>query len=84
MRGLKRAAVLGAGLIACSGVAAGAAQALPDPYAYMVGDTYTEPTRAACEKDGNTWWGVDEFSCLGLNADGTWTLRIDSLGSRPG
>ncbi|CAM4042036.1 hypothetical protein ACH4LN_06270 [Streptomyces albus] len=84
MRGIKRAAIVGAGLIAFSGVAAGAAQALPDPHAYMVGDTYKEPSKEACEKDGNTWWGVNEFSCLGPNADGSWTFRIDSLSQCPG
>ncbi|NSC25658.1 hypothetical protein FM076_32715 [Streptomyces albus subsp. chlorinus] len=83
MRGFKRAAIVGAGLIGFSGIAAGAAQALPDPHAYMVGDTYTEPSKEACENDGNSWWGVNEFSCL-PNPDGTWTFRIDSLSQCPG
>ncbi|MBR7673389.1 hypothetical protein KDA82_10230, partial [Streptomyces daliensis] len=63
---------------------AGAAQALPEPGGYMVGDTFTEPSKAACEKDGNSWSGVNQFSCLGPYADGTWKLRIDSISQCPG
>lgn len=79
MRTFKRAAVAGISLLAFSGLAGGAAQALPDPGGFMVGDTYKEPSKAACEKDGNTWDGVKDFSCLGPNADGSWTFRIDSI-----
>ncbi|GAA2635733.1 hypothetical protein [Streptomyces axinellae] len=83
MRKFKRAAIVGAGLLAFSGLGVGAAQALPDPGQYMVGDTYKEPTKAACEADGNSWEGVGDFSCLGPNDDGSYTLRIDSIDPPP-
>ncbi|MGX9227396.1 hypothetical protein ACWV95_16280 [Streptomyces albus] len=79
IRKVKRAAIVGAGLLAFSGLAVGAAQAdVPRPPGFMIGDQYKEPSADECMKDGHAW-PIKEFTCVGPHADGSWTLTITKL-----
>ncbi len=78
IRRFTRAAVIGAGILALSGLTAGAAQAIPRPPGFMIGDQYKEPSSEECMKDGHSW-PIKEFTCVGPHEDGSWTLTITKL-----